>query len=216
MRDELLMRIPALKELNSCVVPNFLPDPGLVAEPTIVSELINIGSLETRKNQRYLLEIIAALRDLGKPMRLSIIGDGPDRLMLEETAKTLKINDLVTFMGFIKNASEQISSYQACIHVAKIENLPITLIEAMARGRPLFATAVGGIPEIMEGGMVGVYLPLNDAKIAARKVADAMGNADWMVAARRAARTRFLEVYDNDISAKKLADFLHSLSVASI
>lgn len=216
MQDELLMRMPALKAIKSCIVPNFLPDPGFVAEPPKVADLISIGSLESRKNQRYLLDIIAALRDLGKPRRLTVIGDGPDRQMLENSAQTLGINDLVTFLGFVKNAAEQIVSHKACIHVATIENLPVTLIEAMARSRPIFAAPVGGIPDLLAGEQVGLALPLDDAVAAARIVADAMENEAWMAVAGASARTRFLEVYANDVSAKRLVEFLESITVADV
>lgn len=208
MKRELIKRIPALTKVTSIVVPNFLPDPGLPEARQPMVDLISIGTLEARKNQRYLLEIVAALREQGNPLTLTIVGDGPDRLMLEAKAKVMKIDDLVRFAGFVSNAAEQIAFHKACIHVATIENLPVTLLEALARGRPVFAAPVGGVPEVLGDGAAGLALPLNDAHAAARIISDAMSNQEWLVTAGVAARERFLKDYASDVAAKKLTAFL--------
>ena len=208
MRRELVGRIPAITKVADSVVPNFLPDPGLLDERPAVADLINIGTLEPRKNQQYLLEIVAALRELGRPMTLTIVGHGPDRRALEDKARALKLDKLVHFAGYLSNAAEQIGQHRAYIHVATIENFGIALMEAMARGRPVFAAPVGGIPEVLGDGAAGLSLPLHDAVAAARIVADAMSDAEWMAAASLAGRARFLEEYSSDVAAPRLTQFL--------
>lgn len=210
MRRELVRRIPAITKVTAVVAPNFLPDPGLPEKQTAVADLINIGTLEARKNQQYLLEIVAALRDMGQPLSLTLVGDGPDRKALEDKAQALKIGDLVRFAGFASNAAELIGRHRAYIHVATLESFGITLIEAMARGRPVFAAPVGGIPEVLGDGTVGSALPLHDAKAAAHIVAKAMSNPGWTAAAGLAARERFLKEYASDVAAKQLTQFLES------
>lgn len=208
MQQELIKRIPAVEKVAATVVPNFLPDPSIPEARQKIADLISIGTLEARKNQQYLLEIIAALRDQGNPLTLTIVGDGPDRAMLEDKARTFKIDDLVTFAGFVSNAAEQIGLHKACIHVATIENLPVTLLEALARGRPVFAAPVGGVPEVLGDGSVGLELPLENAHAAARIISDAISNREWLATAGVAARERFLKEYTSDIAAKKLTAFL--------
>ncbi|WP_347988530.1 glycosyltransferase family 4 protein [Methylomonas sp. AM2-LC] len=208
MQKELYQRIPDITQVEAIIVPNFLSDPGAPEITHPLTDLICIGSLETRKNQKYLLEIIAALHAQNSDLSVTIVGDGPDRALLEETATRLHINHLVKFSGFISNAAELINSHKACIHVATIENLPITLIEALGRGRPIFATPVGGVMEILGDGSVGIALPLNDAQSAARLVSEAMQNAAWMTKAASAARQRFLNQYASSVSAKRLTQFL--------
>ena len=208
MQRELLKRIPAIAQVPSAVVPNFLPDPGLPDPKAPLADLINIGTLEARKNQQYLLDIIAALRKQGTALTLTLVGDGLDLPLLQEKAKALQINDLVRFAGFIANAAELISLHKACIHVATIENLPITLIEAIARGRPVFAAPVGGVEEILGKNIAGLTLPLNDAQAAAKLIAAAMHDSTWMTNTGAAARQRFLSLFANEVSAKNLLDFL--------
>ena len=212
MQRELLSRIPAITQVAAAVVPNFLADPGLPEVQTAVADLINIGTLEARKNQQYLLEIVAALRELGQPMTLTLVGDGPDRKALEDKARVLKIDELVRFAGYHGNAAEQIGQHRAYIHVATLESFGITLIEAMARGRPVFAAPVGGVPEVLGGGAAGLALPLNDAREAARIVANAMSDPGWMAAAGRAARERFLGEYESGVAARRLTQFLENES----
>lgn len=208
MRRELVRRIPAITKVAATVVPNFLPDPGLPDGQTVVADLINIGTLEARKNQQYLLEIIAALRELGRPMTLTLVGGGTDRRILEERARVLKLDELVHFTGYLSNAAEQMGQHRAYIHVATLENLPITLIEAMARGLPVFAPAVGGIPEVFREGEEGRFIPLDDAYSAARIIVDWLDSATIVSNARIAARKRYLDCFEISRVGEKLIDFL--------
>ncbi|MDD4914455.1 MAG: glycosyltransferase family 4 protein [Methylococcales bacterium] len=210
MQRELIKRIPALAGVSAAIVPNFLPDPGETGTQNSDADLISIGTLEARKNQRYLLEILVALRERGVTLRLSIIGDGPDRAMLEAAACALKVDELVHFAGFVADAAEWIALHKACIHVASIENLPVTLLEAIARGRPLFVAAVGGVPEILASGNLGLALPLDDAATAAELIAGAINDPEWMAAAGLAARQSYLGNYSSDVCGERLLGFLLS------
>ena len=208
MKQELLKRIPAIRNVNTTIVPNFLADPGLNTHTETTADLINIGTLEARKNQSYLLDIIAALRAQGTPLTLTIVGDGPDRSLLENKAKDLKITDLVSFAGFVANAAELITSHKAYIHVAIIENLPVTLLEALARSCPIFAVPAGGVPEILNNNEVGLALPFNDAKSAAQTIANALKNQQWLLQTRISSRETFLKKYSDTIAAENLYYFL--------
>lgn len=208
MQKHLIKRIPEILNVSSILVPNFLPDPGFYDQEAVTVDLINIGTLEPRKNQSYLLDIVASLRDMGRPMTLTLVGDGPDRRELINKVRILKLETLVTFSGYLKNAAEQLKNHRAYIHTSTLENLPFTLIEALARGRPVFATPGGGIQEVLDDGSSGLMLPLCDAKGAAKIVADAMDDLNWMVAAGQAGRFCFLKKYENSIAAHRLINFL--------
>ena len=208
MHSELLSRIPAINAVPYAIIPNFIPDPGKRVLNLIDAELISIGTLEPRKNHSYLLEIIACTRNQGKPLRLTLVGDGPNRKKLEKQSQELGITQLVRFTGFVNNAAQLIERHLAYIHVAKIENFAIVLIEALARGIPLFAPAVGGIPEVFDNNVEGLYIPLNDASEAARLILDWFSNSEKMKNAGKAGRLRFLNMYENSITAKHLTDYL--------
>lgn len=208
MRQQLINKIPEIKSVPSAIIPNFIPDPGASSTVKPTADLISIGTLEPRKNQQYLLDIIAELRKQGKPRNLTIVGDGPDREALEHKARALEIEDLVKFSGFKKNAAELIDHHKSYIHVATIENLPLTLIEATAHARPIFAVPVGGIPEILINNLTGAALPPDNPEKAADIIAGRLNDDAWMQAAGQAAREQFLKKFSSDVAAKKLTGFL--------
>ncbi len=209
MHTELTKRIPAIAKVPYAIIPNFLPDPGLTANQLIDADLISIGSLENRKNQQYALEILAALHKQGLMLRLTIVGEGPDRTKLEQLCAVLQIQDYVVFRGFVKNAAALIDNHIACIHTATLENLPVSLLEALARGRPVFALPVGGISEILgEANSVGLALPTDDANAAALVIANAIKDKNWLHRTGITARQRFLDKYQSSVTAKHLLNFL--------
>ena len=209
MRQEVSARIPATASVPFRIVPNFLPDPALGVESTQAkTDLICIGTLEPRKNQRHALEIVAAATRSGRPLSLTVVGEGPDRAMLEALASRLGIMQQVFFAGFIRNAADLIQGHSACLHVAQIENLPLTLIEALSRGVPVFASAVGGVPEVFTDGREGRFIPLDDAQAAARIIIDWLDAPQTMAIAQLAARNRFLARFEAGKVAADLADFL--------
>src|SRR5665213_366285 len=208
MRKELLRRIPAINIVPYEVIPNFISDPGDISKISSEYDLISIGTLEPRKNQSYLLEVIAATRDQGTPIRLTLIGDGPDKAMLEKKSRDLGIDPYVRFAGFVSGAAQLLDQHKAYIHAARIENLPIVLIEALSRGLPVFAPAVGGIPEVFNDDVEGRYLPLDDAPEAARRVIGYLSNPERLLAAGKAGREKFLKRFDSSVAAERLAEFL--------
>lgn len=202
----LLQRMPALAVVRREVIPNFLVDPG---EPSplsrATSDLIAIGTLEPRKNQRYLLDIVAAARDAGRCLTLTIAGDGPDRTTLVEWVQTLGITDRVTFAGYVKDAARLFASHRACVHVATMENFSVTLVEACAAGRAVLAAATGGTAEAFDDGVEGRALPLNDARRAAQIIGEALDAQNELERMGTAARRRFLASYE----AAAVVDRLH-------
>lgn len=201
MRAELERRIPALAQVPSAVIPNFVDDPGPPPAVEARADLVTVGTLEQRKNQRYALDILHAARRQGRRLTLTVIGDGPDRAALEADARRLGVADQVHFAGFVAGAADRMPGHRACLHVARMENLPLTLIEAMARGLPLFAPAVGGIPEVFDDGHEGHVIPLDDAAAAARIIAGALDAPGSVARAGAAARARF----ERDFEARRVA-----------
>ena len=92
-----------------------------------------------------------------------IVGDGPDRQRLEEMARQLNIEDRVRFLGVVANVSQLLRVFDVSTLSSIHEALPITLLEAMAAERPVVATDVGSVCEIVEDGVTGFLTPSGDA-----------------------------------------------------
>src|SRR3569833_2259335 len=104
------MRIPALKGMDAAIVPNIvLPLPGAYDEG-LLGDLISIGTLEPRKIQRYLFEILMHASRIGHPYTLSLVGDGPDRSMLEQLARDYGLVDQISFLGCRSSAARDVQS----------------------------------------------------------------------------------------------------------
>ena len=157
-------RLPQLSKVPQAVIPNFSSSPVGVggADTKLAGDLIAIGTLEPRKNQSYLLKVLAACNKHGKIYRLTLVGNGPDREKLAQLATSLGVDAQVKFLGFEPNAGRLIANHRIVVHAARIENMPLTLIEALSYGRPILAAAVGGIPEIITEGVEGCFWNLDD------------------------------------------------------
>jgi glycosyltransferase involved in cell wall biosynthesis len=128
--------------------------------------------------------------------------------LLEKLADKLGVGQQVIFAGYLSNAAEQIYKHSACLHVAFMESFGIVLIEALSRSVPVFAPAVGGVPEVFNDGVEGRFIPLDDVEAALRIITQWLDSPQLLKQAQRAARSRFLECFEAENVAADLTDFL--------
>jgi len=117
-----------------------------------------------------------------------VAGDGPLRGRLERLAEKSGVADRVEFAGRIESR-DFFRRVHALVQPSRIENMPLSVLEAMAWGRPVLATAVGGVPELVEDGATGTLVKRGDAAGLAAAMAAALaspGRAREMGAAGRA------------------------------
>ena len=118
------------------------------------------GRLTAQKALGDALEAVARVDGVS----LLILGDGPERPRLERHAATLGISDRVRFLG-AGTREDVVALFRAVdagLLTSAWENLPHTLLEALAVGTPVVATAVGGIPEVVVDGENGILVPAGD------------------------------------------------------
>jgi glycosyltransferase involved in cell wall biosynthesis len=118
----------------------------------------SIGRLSDEKGFNYLIEALHALRQRGADVRLVIIGEGNQRFSLEKQIAALGLDDCVLLPGYVRNAKHMIACFDVFIIPSLTEGLPITLLEAMQAQVPVVATAVGGMPEVLDHGRAGVLV----------------------------------------------------------
>ncbi|MEN3112394.1 glycosyltransferase family 4 protein [Uliginosibacterium paludis] len=210
MQEHVESRIPSVKAVRSVVLPNFVSDPRDVSVASPVADLITIGTVEPRKNQLYLVEILAAAKSMGRVLTLTVVGDGPDLSRMKQRAKHLDVESQIFFKGFVPNAASLISGHRAYIHVARMESFGIVLIEAQACGVPVFAPKAGGMGEAFEDGVTGWGIPLGDVQAAARVLIAIFSDEDMLQSAGSAARERFLNYFETTRVASELRSFLVS------
>jgi glycosyltransferase involved in cell wall biosynthesis len=133
-----------------------LPPPGLRERPLLAFA----GRLTAPKALGVALEAVAAVDGV----ELVLAGDGDERDALERRARELGIEDRVRFLGAQgrREVLELFRFADAAILSSAWENFPHTLVEALAVGTPVIATAVGGVPEIVTDGENGLLVPPGD------------------------------------------------------
>src|SRR3569833_4576170 len=106
------MRIPALKCKDAAIEQNNKQQLPGANDEGIHGDLISIGTLEPRKNQRNLFEILMHASRMGHPYTLTLVGDGHDRSMLEQLASEYGLVDQITILGNSSNAARYVQSHR--------------------------------------------------------------------------------------------------------
>lgn len=190
------------------VVGNFVSRTDYNPLQELHADLVNTSGLDLAKNHRYLLEILAEAKQVGRPLTLDVFGDGPLRQDLEERASALGIGGQVRFHGHRRDVRAFLPGYRAFVHVSYAETSSFSIIEAMAAGLPIVAARIGGIPELYEDGIEGRLWTLDDPVEAAATLIELLDNESARAAAGEAARKRFLREFDSSIAAPRLLSFL--------
>lgn len=155
VRRERLHRIPGGLE------PGELPSAdrtGLPPGPLVVGIL---GRLSSEKNHAMFLRAARRLVAGGVPVRFVVAGDGPDRAALERTIRDGGLSAQVELAGY-RPSDEFFASVHVLAHCSRVENLPRSILEAMAWSRPVCATRVGGIPDLVVPGETGALVDSDD------------------------------------------------------
>lgn len=146
-----------------------------------------LGRLSSEKNHALFLEAAAALHRRGVAAGYLIGGDGPERAAIQERIRALGLRGAVELAGYVPTGAffRRIDALVLC---SRMENLPLVVMEAMARGIPVIATHVGGLPDLVEEGATGRLVPPGDPA----RLADAMAGfaEDPALAARLGAAGR--------------------------
>jgi glycosyltransferase involved in cell wall biosynthesis len=115
------------------------------------TRLICVGRLSAEKGHLGLLNAFASVRARNLDAELVLVGDGPERMRIEQAIHTLNLQDVVHLTGVLaeKETLEQIAHADILVLASFMEGLPVVLIEALALGVPVVATRVAGIPELV-------------------------------------------------------------------
>jgi glycosyltransferase involved in cell wall biosynthesis len=154
-----------------------------------------IGRMTAVKRTEDIVFALKRLLDTGVDACLCLVGDGPDRQATEQLAHDLGIVDRCLFLGYQDDVAPFYAAFDALILPSANEGTPVSAIEALAAARPVVATGVGGVPDVIRDGVDGFLVEPGDVD----GLADRLGRlaADRELAKRmgEAGRTRVLERY---------------------
>jgi len=175
--------------------------------PNNIPIVAHVGRLCKNKGQHLLLKAALSLRQRGQEMIYLIIGEdleqnGAYRQYLLDMAFELKIDDLVWFLGQRFDVPELLTAIDLLVLPSFTEGLPLVILEAMAAGKPVVATTVGGIPEIINHKETGLLVSAGDVPALAEailwlvqnpQVASVMGRKGLDLAGAKFSREKMLQ-----------------------
>jgi glycosyltransferase involved in cell wall biosynthesis len=157
--------------------------------------LLFVGRLVERKGAEYAIRALRVLVERGHRLRLTLVGDGPERESLEQLTDRLEIRDRVTFVGAIPPADVGRWYRRAAVLLfptvtdwkGEQEGFGMVLVEAMHAGVPIVASRSGGIPDVILDHETGRLVPERDVGAIADAVAGLVADPDLRARLTRAA-----------------------------
>ena len=131
-----------------------------------------VGRLTAIKGQDVLIRAIAALKQTGEEALLVLLGEGERRGELEELAKRLKVSENICFLGWRPDVAAVMASFDILCLPSLNEGMGKVIVEAMAMGRPVVASRVGGLTTTISDGETGYLIPWRCAEPFAESLVD--------------------------------------------
>jgi glycosyltransferase involved in cell wall biosynthesis len=187
------------------VLPNGIELPASSPVPD-TSRLLYVGRLETVKGPDVLVDAFASVVRTNPRAQLTLIGRGPLQSRLEEQVARLGLSDNVSVTGYVSD-EEKLAAYHrsTAVVIPSVgpENFPTVALEALGVGRPLIASRMGGLPELVAPGENGFLVEPGDPAALARAMSRVLDDTE--LAARMGARSRELaENYSMDLFLERL------------
>lgn len=172
--------------------------------------LLFVGRLAAVKGVPVLFE---ALQQLDMPdLRVTLIGDGPERAGLEREVAERGLSDVVEFAGYRNQTevAEALREADALVLPSFAEGVPVVLMEAMASARPVVTTQIAGVPELVEDGVSGRLVPPGDVDALAEALREVLCDAGLRARMGAAGRAKVCAEFDIAREAAWLSRLLES------
>jgi glycosyltransferase involved in cell wall biosynthesis len=157
-----------------------------------------IGRMTGVKRTGDVLLALRALRERGVDATLCMVGDGPDRAAVEEQAHRLGIARHCLYLGYQEEVAGWYAALDALVLPSANEGTPVSAIEALATGRPVVATRVGGVPDVIREGEDGFLVEVGDIDALAERLARLAEDPELRARMGGSARKRVLARYAVD------------------
>lgn len=225
-RDRKMMieveRIPAEKiHLMPCGIPSgdgaqpaeLRGELGIAAEAPLIGA---VGGLRPEKAFGLLVAAAKRLRDERGDVHVVIAGDGPERHGLEAMIAAEEVEGTVHLLGYRDDVPAVVSALDVAVCCSEREGSPLSVLEFMRAARPIVATDVGGIPDLIRDGEDGVLVPSGDPVALAAAIAKLLGDPEMAGQLGSSARLRQRQQFDLAGNIREIEGLYVTLAGASV
>lgn len=141
------------------------------------SQIVGIsGGLKPVKNHKLFLKAATEVLKIIPDVKFVITGDGSEKEKLKILSLKLGLHDKIVFTGFVDDLYSVMATFDIFVLTSFSEGQPVIILEAMALGKPVIATAVGGVPELIKNGETGILVPSDDVRSLSASIIDLLQN----------------------------------------
>lgn len=140
-----------------------------------------VANFYPTKGLDILIEAIRIIKEKLPPVVFVLIGEGPEQTAIEAYIKKYNLTDIVHLTGALDNAAALMPAFDLFVVPSRKEGLPYVILEASGSGVPVIATAVGGIPTLIQNNKTGVLVEQPSAGLLSEKILFALANPDIML-----------------------------------
>jgi L-malate glycosyltransferase len=170
-----------------------------------------VSRLAWKKGIRHLIEAIPHILEAAPDAHIVIAGDGPLRAELEADADALGIRNRVLFLGSRPDAIELMATFDVFVLPSVVEGMSNALLEAMAVGRPVVVTDVGGNAEVAIDGETGLVVPPADPHQLAASIVKLLEAPELAAEMGAAGRRRVVDHYQIDVMTRRIEGLYEQL-----
>lgn len=170
-----------------------------------------LAALRPEKNHEMFLDVAARVRQEIPDAHFVVIGDGPRRGALEELVAQLGLNGSVHFLGTRPDVPELLSLVDVVLLTSRMEANPVSILEALAVGKPVVATRVGSVPQTVSDGEVGFLVEPGDAAAMAARVVELLEQPKLAAAFGAAGRRQVCERWSLERMVEGYEALLHEI-----
>ncbi len=169
--------------------------------------------LTEQKGTRFLIDALPMVIEKQPNVKLIIVGDGVLRQDLERQVSHLGLQNHTVFCGYQKEVAKYINVMDLFVSSSVWEGMPLGLLEVMACGKPIVATTVGGVTEVVEEGVTGCLVPPEQPGALANAIVNALARPEELRAWGAAARARYESRFTGSIMLENYKQLFLNLAV---
>ena len=176
------------RSANNCTKDHFAPNGEKI--------LMHASNFRPVKRVTDVVRIFAKIREQ-IPVKLLLVGEGPERLFVQQLVKELKLSEDVLFLGEQEYIAQLMNCADLFFLPSEQESFGLVALEAQSCGVPVIGATTGGLPEVVENGKTGFLLPVGDIAGMAKRSLELLSKDDLYESFQKEARKRALDYFDS-------------------